>query len=165
MTASWCVVATGYEVEGLLPELPFVLHSTFALVSEPIPGLDERLPDGLPFWEYADPYVYGRTTDDGRMLIGGKDETYRDPLRRRRAIPAKTRGLESSFSKFLPDLELEVGHRWAGTFAETPDGLAYIGGHDSRLPVSRFSPRGQRDHLQRSPPSISPLTSLAVPWR
>ena len=76
-----------YEVERLLPDQPFTLNSSFALVTEPIPTLDSTYPDGLLFWDHDDPYLYGRTTDDGRLLIGGKDESYRDPLRRRRALP------------------------------------------------------------------------------
>jgi glycine/D-amino acid oxidase-like deaminating enzyme len=127
--ARWCVVATGYEVATLLPELPIDLNSSFALVSEPVDGLAERYPDGLLFWEHADPYLYGRTTDDGRFLVGGRDARYRAPVRRRRALPTKARALERDIRRRTPDLSLEVAFEWAGTFAETPDGLAYLGGH------------------------------------
>jgi glycine/D-amino acid oxidase-like deaminating enzyme len=130
--AGHVVMATGYETKLLLPELPFVLHSSFALVTEPVNGLDRQLPDGLLFWDHADPYIYGRTTDDQRILIGGKDESYRDPLRRRRALPAKTRALAATLPKRFPGLPpTEVAFSWCGTFSETPDGLAYIGGHSS----------------------------------
>jgi glycine/D-amino acid oxidase-like deaminating enzyme len=81
------------------------------------------------FWERADPYLYGRSTDDGRVLVGGRDEAYRDPVRRRRALPSKLRALHAAAARRLPDVPLEVGYGWAGTFAETPDGLPYIGGH------------------------------------
>lgn len=130
VTAKYAVVATGYEVERLLPDLPFTLNSSFALVSEPIPALDRTYPDGLLFWDHDDPYLYGRTTDDGRLLIGGKDESYRDPLRRRRALPTKTRSLAAAVPKRFPGVgEIEVAFSWCGTFAETLDGLAYIGSH------------------------------------
>ncbi len=133
------VFATGYEVRSLLPELPFALHSSFALVTEPVPALDRRYPDGLLFWDYDDPYIYGRTTDDGRILIGGKDEAYRDPLRRRRALRTKTRALHAALGKRLPGIgPTDVAFSWCGTFAETPDGLAYIGGH-SQLPRCQFA--------------------------
>lgn len=133
------VIATGFEVARLLPELPLSLHSSFALVTEPIADLDRRFPDGLLFWDHDDPYLYGRTTDDSRLLIGGKDEPYRDPLRRRRARPAKTRALAGTIPKRLPKLgAVEVAFDWCGTFAETPDGLAYIGSH-SRFPRCRFA--------------------------
>jgi|JI9StandDraft_2_1071091.scaffolds.fasta_scaffold57375_2 glycine/D-amino acid oxidase-like deaminating enzyme len=139
VTAQHAVIATGYEVERVLPDQPFTLHSSFALVSEPIPELDTRYPDGLLFWDHDDPYLYGRTTDDGRLLIGGKDESYRDPLRRRRALPAKTRSLAAAVPKRMPGVgEIEVAFSWCGTFAETPDGLAYIGSH-SRRPRCHFA--------------------------
>ncbi|HQV57261.1 MAG TPA: FAD-dependent oxidoreductase [Ilumatobacteraceae bacterium] len=126
------VIAAGYEVEPLLPQLPLRLHSSFALVSEPIQGLDRRYPDGLLFWDFDDPYLYGRVTDDERLLIGGRDERYRDPRRRRRALPTKTRALAADAARRFPGAgSIEVGYSWCGTFAETPDGLAYIGGHSS----------------------------------
>ncbi len=133
------VFATGYEIEHLLPELPFVLHSSFALVTQPVPGLNRRYPDGVLFWDYDDPYLYGRTTDDERILLGGKDERYVNPLRRRRALPTKARSLMRDLALRLPDLDdVEFGYSWCGTFAETPDGLAYLGGH-SRYPRCQFA--------------------------
>ncbi|MEZ5229909.1 MAG: FAD-dependent oxidoreductase [Acidimicrobiales bacterium] len=139
ITCKHTVIATGYEVATLLPELPLAIHSSFALVSEPILDLDARYPDGLLFWDHDDPYLYGRTTDDLRLLIGGRDETYRDPKRRERAMPSKTRALARSVPKRFPAIgEIEVAFDWAGTFAETPDGLAYIGGH-SQHPRTHFA--------------------------
>lgn len=129
VTAGWSVYATGYEVKALLPDLKIKLNTTFAFVSEPVPNLEKIYPEGVLFWEFADPYLYGRSTDDGRFLIGGADEQYRDPVRRRRAMPAKQRRLERSAQRRLPNLSLETAFSWAGTFAETPDGLAYIGSH------------------------------------
>ena len=128
--AKHAVFATGYEIENLLPELPFTLHSSFAVVTQPMPVLSRTYPNGMLFWDYDDPYLYGRTTDDDRMLIGGKDGRYRDPLRRRRALPTKARSLMGDLARRLPDLQdIEFGYSWCGTFAETPDGLAYLGGH------------------------------------
>lgn len=132
ITARQVVVATGYEVEQLLPDLPIDILTSFALVTEPVEGLDHRYPDGLLFWDHDDPYLYGRTTDDGRLLIGGRDEPYRDPRRRRRALPAKARALMRDLGRRFPGAgEAEMAFAWCGSFAETPDGLAYIGPHSS----------------------------------
>lgn len=137
--AKHAVFATGYEVEKLLPELPFSLHSSFAIVTQPMPALPRRYPDGLLFWDFDDPYLYGRTTDDARILVGGKDETYRNPLRRRRALPTKARALLGDLARRMPDLDgVEFGYSWCGTFAETPDGLAYLGGH-TKYPRCQFA--------------------------
>lgn len=138
VTATWAVIATGYEVERLLPDLPISLHSSFAFVSEPVPGIVDRYPQGMLFWDHADPYLYGRTTDDGRVLVGGADEPHNDPLRRRRSMTAKVARLQRDVARRVPALDLEVGYAWAGTFAETPDGLAYIGEHPS-LPRTQFA--------------------------
>jgi glycine/D-amino acid oxidase-like deaminating enzyme len=139
VTAKHAVIATGYEVETLLPELPMALHSSFALVTEPIDDLHRYYPNGLLFWDFDDPYLYGRTTDDGRLLVGGKDESYKDPLRRRRAMPSKIRALTNAVPRRLTRIgQVEVAFSWAGTFAETPDGLAYIGGH-SKYPRCQFA--------------------------
>ncbi len=109
MSATWCVIATGYEVTQLLPHLPISLTTTFAFVSEPVDDLDERYPQGVLFWDHDDPYLYGRTTDDHRVLVGGRDERYRDPRRRRQALPAKARALQRDAGRRLPGLELEMG--------------------------------------------------------
>jgi len=139
VNARQVVLSTGYEVSELLPKLPFSLHTSFALVTEPVASLPRQFPDGLLFWDFDDPYLYGRTTDDSRLLIGGRDENYRDPLRRRRALPSKSRALTAAIPKRLPDLEpVEIAFAWSGTFAETPDGLAYIGSH-SRYPRCQFA--------------------------
>lgn len=139
VTAKHAVIASGYEVETLLPDLPIDLNSSFAFVTEPIDNLHRQFPNGLLFWDLDDPYLYGRTTDDGRLLVGGKDETYRDPLRRRRAMPSKIRALAATVPRRFPRVgEIEVAFSWSGTFAETPDGLAYIGGH-SRYPRCQFA--------------------------
>jgi glycine/D-amino acid oxidase-like deaminating enzyme len=139
VTAKHVAIAVGYEVERLLPDLPMSLHTSFALVSEPIAEIDRKFPDGVLFWDYDDPYLYGRTTDDRRLLIGGRDEPYRDPVRRRRALPAKTRALARTVPERFPSFgEIEVAFSWCGTFTETPDGLAYIGGH-SQFPRAQFA--------------------------
>jgi glycine/D-amino acid oxidase-like deaminating enzyme len=139
IAAKHVVMSSGYEVSELLPQLPLSLHSSFALVTEPVESLARRYPDGVLFWDLDDPYLYGRTTDDLRLLIGGKDESYRNPLRRRRALASKTRALAAAIPKRLPDLEpVDVAFSWSGTFAETPDGLAYIGSH-SKFPHCLFA--------------------------
>jgi glycine/D-amino acid oxidase-like deaminating enzyme len=51
----------------------------------------------------------------------------------------KSRALAGLVPKRFPDLaDVEVAFDWCGTFAETPDGLAYIGSH-SRYPRCQFA--------------------------
>lgn len=131
--AKWLVVASGYEADQLLPERVTTLHSTYALASEPVADFS-GWPAGQPvIWETADPYLYLRTTADRRIIMGGYDEPFRDPVRRDRLLPAKTSLLRRRFRQLFPRITLEVATAWAGTFGKTADGLPFIGVH------SRFS--------------------------
>ncbi len=120
------VFATGYESLQYLKHKVAKLISTYALVSEPLEALPGWYEQCL-IWESARPYTYLRTTIDGRVMIGGEDEDFRDPARRDRLIARKTKKLQRKFWEFFPQIPLEVAFTWAGTFGETKDGLAYIG--------------------------------------
>ena len=48
-------------------------------------------------WNTEDPYIYLRTTDDGRILIGGEDEEFRNPEKRDSLITNKEQKLLQSF--------------------------------------------------------------------
>jgi glycine/D-amino acid oxidase-like deaminating enzyme len=134
------VVAAGYESGRFLPEKPGALHSTFALVSEPIMEGDF---DGWPadrclIWDTGDPYFYLRTTADGRAIIGGCDEPFRDPRERDRLLAAKVATLQRRFRRWFPRIPMEVATAWAGTFGVTADGLPFIGQH-SGVPHTWFA--------------------------
>lgn len=110
------------------------LHSTFALASEPVAEL-AGWPDGCIIWETARPYVYLRTTADKRVLMGGYDEPFRDPEARDRLIGEKTAALARRLRRMFPRIPLEIAGAWAGTFADTGDGLPFIGRHPERSNV------------------------------
>jgi glycine/D-amino acid oxidase-like deaminating enzyme len=124
--AKHAVFATGYESQEFLPRRIVKLKSTYALATEPLtefPGWWER----CLIWETSRPYIYLRTTDDDRALVGGADDPFRNPARRDRLVNRKTDQLAKRFAEMFPAIELEVAYRWAGTFGETKDGLPYIG--------------------------------------
>jgi glycine/D-amino acid oxidase-like deaminating enzyme len=123
------VFASGYETRDFLKADVAKLVSTFAVASEPmadIPGWGE---DRCVIWEHASPYLYLRTTSDGRVIVGGEDEPFRDPMRRDRVLPKKAERLAERFRELFPEIDFRVEFSWAGTFGETKDGLAYIGAH------------------------------------
>ena len=123
------VVAAGYEAGKFIDLRGCVdLNSSFALVSEPLPR-ESRWWQGAMIWEAARPYLYAREDADGRILVGGDDVPFRTPKARDAMIPAKAAKIESRFRKLMPSLQWEPAFAWAGTFAETRDGLAYIGAH------------------------------------
>lgn len=120
------VVACGYESAKYIPQKIQSLQSTYAIISEPATTNDHWYRNAL-IWETARPYLYLRTTDDNRILIGGKDDDFSDPRKRDKALPAKAKALEHSFKKLFPHIHFRTDFKWAGTFASTKDGLPYIG--------------------------------------
>lgn len=125
VSARYVIVATGYEAETFLGRRLAQLKNSYALATEPVGP--EPWPEACLIWETARPYLYARTTADGRVVMGGEDDNFNSPLKREKSLPAKQRRLEKKLEQLLPGLELEVAFAWAGTFGETKDGLAYIG--------------------------------------
>lgn len=120
------IVACGYESVNYLPMRVGRLHSTYALISEPFAQKNLWHQNCL-IWETAKPYLYLRTTDDNRIIVGGKDEPFYSPKKRDRLLHKKQKDLEKAFIGKFPDLEFRTDYAWAGTFGETEDGLPYIG--------------------------------------
>jgi glycine/D-amino acid oxidase-like deaminating enzyme len=132
------VFATGYEAHEFLKKKVARLISTYAMVSEPLASMQGWGEDRCLIWEHARPYLYLRSTDDDRVIIGGEDEDFRDPERRDRLIPRKVARLTKRFRELFPHISIEPAFAWAGTFGETDDGLAYIGAHPD-WPSSYFA--------------------------
>jgi glycine/D-amino acid oxidase-like deaminating enzyme len=125
------VIAAGYEAERFLPRRVAKLHSTYAIVTEPVKGFQGWGKRCL-VWESARPYLYARTTSDNRIMVGGEDDPFRDPDHRDARVPAKARKLLGKAQRLFPRIEMELAYAWAGTFGETKDSLPYIGAHPDR---------------------------------
>ncbi len=119
------VYATGYESRDLLPRDVILLHSTYALVSEANTAV-QPWPDKALIWETASPYLYMRTAPQGRIIIGGRDESFRSPQLRDALLAKKTKALEKDFQERFPDTPFRHEYAWCGTFGSTKDGLPYI---------------------------------------
>jgi glycine/D-amino acid oxidase-like deaminating enzyme len=124
--ARWVVYAMGYEMPAPLRAGMVALHTTYALVTEPLEDLGPWRGDCI-VWETGRPYYYMRPTEDRRVMIGGADTPFKDAAWRDRLMPGRTRRLEKQIAKWLPSLTTQTAFVWAGTFGETKDGLPYIG--------------------------------------
>jgi glycine/D-amino acid oxidase-like deaminating enzyme len=124
--AKHLVYATGYEVTEMIDKKIVELKSTYAVISEQYPKTQFWKNNTL-LWSTANPYLYLRTTSDGRMLIGGRDDAFYDPTRRDALIQKKSKQLVADFKKIFPEKEFNAEFSWTGTFGETKDGLPYIG--------------------------------------
>jgi glycine/D-amino acid oxidase-like deaminating enzyme len=127
--AKRAVFATGFEAHQMIHQRSKRnigrLLSSFVLISEPISEF-MGWPERALVWESARPYVYMRISDD-RIIVGGEDVPYATAHRQEALLNRKTRVLERRFKQLFPQIPLEIGYAWAGTFGETKDGLAYIG--------------------------------------
>ncbi|MCT3763885.1 FAD-binding oxidoreductase [Elizabethkingia anophelis] len=130
------IYCTGYESTNMIKENFVKLISTYAIASEAKPEKYKKF-NNLLVWNTEDPYIYLRTTDDGRILIGGEDEDFRNPDKRDSLITDKEQKLLRSFHNYLPLTEFQCDFAWAGTFGTTKDGLPYIGEHKD-FPNSYF---------------------------
>ena len=122
----YIVIAAGFESGQFLPKNVMKLLSTYVLISQPI---EEELlwPERSLIWETKNPYFYMRTTSDNRMMIGGEDEDFQNPVKRDALLRKKIKKLEKQFGKIYPEIPFETDMAWCGTFSSTEDGLPYIG--------------------------------------
>jgi glycine/D-amino acid oxidase-like deaminating enzyme len=84
-------------------------------------------------WEASDPYLYLRTTHDGRVLCGGGDEPFSNAETRDALSPRKFALLERRLAALFPALDTTPDFAWAGTFGASATGAPIIG----RLPGRR----------------------------
>ncbi|UOE37105.1 NAD(P)/FAD-dependent oxidoreductase [Chryseobacterium oryzae] len=124
------IYCVGYESSTMIKEHFVDLKSTYAIVSEIDQDKFKNIESTL-VWNTDDPYIYMRTTDDNRLLIGGGDEDFSDPKKRDSLIDKKEKEILRVLKKIKPDYPFYTDFVWTGTFGETKDGLPYIGTHDN----------------------------------
>ena len=133
------VLATGYASQQWLDQRVARNRSTYAFVTDPIdPAALGALKTTL-LWESARPYLYLRSTADGRLLVGGEDDAIDIPARRDARVDKKAHKLCKQVSDMFPQLRLRPAFAWAGTFAETEDGLPFFGTHPQHGPRVHFA--------------------------
>lgn len=137
IAASRIVVATGYatsEFRGLVGR--FRTKDTYVFATRRLRTPLNRL---VMAWDTDRPYHYLRWSDDGRLLVGGEDTVHRSAKGSRRRIAKARERLLTYLAEVYPELADErPDYAWEGLFAETPDGLPYIGEH-SRFPRHLFA--------------------------
>lgn len=132
------IFAAGYESQRWLDQSVASNRSSYAFISEPLPGQLGPLKTTL-MWESARPYLYLRRTADERLLVGGEDDHLDIALKRDAKVESKAATLQSRVSRMFPELPLRIAFAWAGTFAETADGLPFFGAHDQHGPRVHFA--------------------------
>jgi glycine/D-amino acid oxidase-like deaminating enzyme len=124
--AQAAVLCTGYLAHELLEHAPGYLKTTYVVSALNVPK-ESLWPEGFLVWETARPYFYARQTSQGHILIGGGDTEGPADHQSAQMLSVKSIELTSRFRELFPHADLEPDYVWAGTFAETKDGMPYIG--------------------------------------
>ena len=128
--ARHAVIANGYEAQRWLRQRVAKNRSSYAYISDPVDRSRLGWLANTLLWESARPYLYARSTGDGRLLVGGEDDDRDIPARRDRRVARKAAALQRKVARLVPGLRARPAFAWAGRFAETSDGLPLFGRHE-----------------------------------
>ncbi len=137
--AKHAVMAAGYASQKWLDAEVARNRSSYAFITDPLDVATLGPLAKTMLWETARPYLYLRTTSDHRLLVGGEDDRFDIPARRDARVEKKARKLLEQVQALFPDMPLKPAFSWAGTFAETEDGLPFFGPHPSTGPRVHFA--------------------------
>jgi glycine/D-amino acid oxidase-like deaminating enzyme len=125
LSARHVVLCTGYELLRIVPNGGNRIHSTWAIATRPQP--QALWPQRALIWEASDPYLYMRSTADGRVICGGKDEDFADAARRDAMTVRKAKQLEKRLHTMFPRLDCKAAMAWSGSFGSSSNGMPTIG--------------------------------------
>ncbi len=124
--AKAAVLATGYAMPEI--DMPKLHRTTSSWALATIPQDSSALwRDQALIWEDSHPYLYMRTTPDGRIIAGGEDDDTVDPAARDAKLPEKIMAIREKMKRLWSRADTRVATAWCGTFGETSDGLPLIG--------------------------------------
>ncbi|UOF12615.1 FAD-binding oxidoreductase [Lysobacter capsici] len=137
--AEHAVICAGYAAQKWIDQRLARNRSSYAFVTDPLHKDELQALDTTMVWESARPYLYMRSTGDGRLVVGGCDDAIDLPARRDRRVESKARELVKKVGQRFARLQLKPAFAWAGTFAETADGLPWFGPHEQHGPRVQFA--------------------------
>lgn len=119
------VFASGYELPKHVPHRGHKIISTWAIATPP---QKRRLwPEQCTIWEASEPYLYLRTTPDGRIICGGEDEDFSDEGKRDALLGRKAKTLSRKLGRLIPGANTTAAFAWTGSFGSSATGLPRIG--------------------------------------
>ncbi len=120
------VFCCGYEFPKSVPTPQAEVISTWAIASRPRQRCPTWLRDML-VWEASDPYLYLRMGGDGRLIVGGEDETSATAHEDKAKLKRKGEIIATKLQRLLPHVTFDPDYGWAGAFGESATGLPSIG--------------------------------------
>ncbi|WP_339316525.1 FAD-dependent oxidoreductase [Paenibacillus sp. FSL R10-2734] len=131
------IFAMGYETQEFKKDRGAKLINTYAVMTKPLKEFPKWYEHSL-LWETARPYLYFRTTPEGRIIVGGKDEPLTDAEHRDIRVISQSQRLLEELEALFPEIKgIELEYSWGAVFGSTYDGLPYIGAHP-RFPHCYF---------------------------
>lgn len=126
VTFRYCIFATGYATKYDLVKDRIRINRTYAFVTVPVKK--EPWPEEVMIWETKNPYLYLRTTQDGRIVAGGLDEEVDRLNEDEEDIAGRIQELKDQVQSMMADdLNLEVDSSYNALFGTVKDGLPLIG--------------------------------------
>lgn len=119
------VFCTGYEYLEAVADQRHSIVSTWALATRPGVSLPPWL-SSYVVWEAASPYLYFRTSRDGRLIVGGEDEHSQDAYLSKDKLRSKTATIRDKLGELLDCRIPAAEFTWAAAFGTTPSGLPFI---------------------------------------
>ena len=123
--ATHVVLACGYEFPKMVPTQGHSISTTWAFATAPQPR--KLWPEQCLIWEASTPYLYMRTTPDGRVLCGGEDESAAGAVGDGALLERKIARLQTKLARLFPNLDTAAEFSWSASFGETKTGLPIIG--------------------------------------
>lgn len=129
--AGHVIFATGYRPAPLLDTHRIELNRSYAIATSPVPDFKDWEGQAL-IWETKRPYLYLRTTVDGRIIAGGLDEEKAETPHSEALIQKRAERLRQEVEALFPMYDLTVEYAWVALFGESIDQLPFIGEHPDR---------------------------------
>lgn len=107
IAAKHVIMAAGYACQRWIDEDVAKNRSSYAFITDPLePETLGRLSETL-VWESARPYLYLRTTGDGRLIVGGEDDAVDAPVKRDANVESQVGRLCKKLQSAFPCLAVE----------------------------------------------------------
>lgn len=129
--ANKIIFTTGYETVPVGKRIGAVINRSYVFVSKPVKNFNDWYKQAL-IWETKRPYLYVRSTVDGRLIVGGLDEDKPDAPYSQELIQQHAETLLKQAQELFPNYDIEIDYAYAATFGESIDNLPFIGEHPTK---------------------------------
>lgn len=123
VTTKVVIYAIGYA-EDIIPEVePLVeRNSTFSVVTE---KMEVFWGERALVWDSAEPYLYFHSTDDGRVIAGGRDKDGMKFISQEK-IDIENEKILAKIKNYFPAFEAKPYTMWQSIFGISKDGIPFI---------------------------------------